>query len=139
MREVMLAFHFVGLAMGLGTGFAHAFLGAATAKMSAEDSLKFRMNSLILSRMGHVGIALLLISGFYLITPYLDSLSSRPLLIVKLSLVAILIILIALMGAASRRAKNGNAEAELKKMKQMGKFTLLIGVAIVVLAVRVFQ
>jgi hypothetical protein len=27
MREVMLTFHFIGLAMGLGTGFAHAFLG----------------------------------------------------------------------------------------------------------------
>lgn len=32
MREVMLIFHFIGLTMGLGTGFAHAFLGAAVTK-----------------------------------------------------------------------------------------------------------
>jgi len=45
MREPMLILHFVGLTMGLGTGFAHAFLGMATAKMSPEEVVKFRVHS----------------------------------------------------------------------------------------------
>jgi hypothetical protein len=138
MREAMLAFHFIGLAMGLGTGFAHAFLGAATTKMTPDEIIKFRMHTLVLSRMGHIGIALLLISGFYLITPYWKILSSAPLLMIKLGLVAILILLISLIGVAARKARQGDL-SQLKKMSNMGKMTLLIGVAIVVVAVVFFK
>ncbi|HEV7782415.1 MAG TPA: hypothetical protein VGO58_14170 [Chitinophagaceae bacterium] len=139
MREAMLICHFLGLTMGLGTGFAHAFLGSITPKMSAEEAMKFRMHSLVLSKMGHIGIGLLLISGFYLITPYWKVLSSFPLLIVKLSLVAVLIILITLIGIAGRKAKKGDAAVQLKRMELLGKLTLLVGIAIVVLAVNIFH
>jgi len=139
MRELMLILHFLGLTMGLGTGFAHAFLGSITGKMSPEEAIKFRLNSLVLSRMGHTGIALLLISGFYLITPYWKVLSSFPLLMVKLGLVGVLIILITLIGIAGRKAKQGDAENQLKKMEFLGKLTLLVGISIVVLAVTIFR
>lgn len=139
MREVMLILHFIGLTMGLGTGFAHAFLGMASAKMSAEEAKKFRLHSLALSKMGHIGITLLLISGFYMITPYWKVLSSMPLLMVKLALVAMLIILISLIGIAGKKAKQGDADVQLKKMELLGKLTLLVGLAIVVVAVKVFH
>jgi uncharacterized membrane protein len=139
MREVMLILHFIGLTMGLGTGFAHAFLGSIANKMSAEEALKFRMHSLVLGKMGHIGIALLLISGFYMITPYWKVLSSMPLLMTKLSLVVILIVLISLIGVAAKKAKNGDAAAQLKKMETLGKLTLLVGLAIVVVAVKTFH
>ena len=42
MREVMLIFHFIGLAMGMGTGFAHAFLGKASAKMPPDAERQFK-------------------------------------------------------------------------------------------------
>ena len=48
----MLILHFIGLAMGLGTSFAHAFLGISTAKMSPEEVVKFRVYSLVLGNMG---------------------------------------------------------------------------------------
>ena len=67
MREVMLILHFIGLTMGLGTSFAHAFLGIATAKMSAEEIIKFRLHTMVLSKMGNIGIILLVISGLYLL------------------------------------------------------------------------
>lgn len=139
MREAMLILHFIGLTMGLGTSFAHAFLASITAKMSAEEATKFRMHSLVLSRMGHIGITLLIISGFYLITPYWKTLSSTPLLMLKLVLVAILVVLIALIGVYTRKAKTGDAENQLKKMAQFGKLTLLIGLTIVILAVYIFH
>jgi uncharacterized membrane protein len=139
MREVMLICHFIGLTMGLGTGFAHAFLGSITPKMQSDEATKFRMHSLVLSKMGHIGIALLLISGLYLITPYWKVLPSMPLLIVKLSLVFILIILITLISISARKAKKGDAAVQLKKMEQLGKMTLLVGLAIVILAVYIFH
>lgn len=135
----MLILHFVGLVMGLGTSFAHAFLGGATSKMKPEEVIKFRMHSLVLSRMGHIGIALLLISGFYLITPFWKVLPSMPLLIIKLALVAVLILLIILISIAARKAKTGNAVIQLKRMESLGKMTLLVGIAILVLAVNIFH
>ncbi len=139
MREVMLILHFIGLTMGLGTGFAHAFLGTVASKMPADEAIKFKLHSLVLARMGHIGIALLLISGLYMITPYWKVLSSMPLLIVKLSLVAILIVSIGLISSAGAKAKKGDAERQFKKMEVLGKLTLLVGIAIVIVAVKVFH
>ncbi|WP_461040906.1 hypothetical protein [Spirosoma harenae] len=139
MRETMLFLHFIGLTMGLGTSFAHAFLAIATSKMQEDEARRFQLQSLVLSRMGHVGIVLLVISGLYLITPYWQVLTSLPLLIAKLMLVLALIVLIILIEVRSKRAKNGDAVAQLKKMESLGKMTLLIGLAIVILAVTVFH
>ena len=139
MREVMLILHFIGLTMGLGTSFAHAFLGIATSKMSTDEATKFRLHSLVLSRMGNIGITLLVISGLYLITPYWAILPSSPLLILKLTLVVILVVLITLINLFTKKAKNGDAEGHLKKMERLGKMTLIFGLVIVILAVYIFH
>lgn len=139
MREVMLILHFIGLAMGLGTSFAHAFLGIATSKMSSEEATKFRLHSLALSRMGHIGIALLIISGLYLIIPYWTILPSSPLLVLKLVLVVILVVLISLINLSTKKARKGDAEVQLKKMEQLGKMTLMLSLIIVILAVYIFH
>ena len=93
----MLILHFIGLTMGLGTNFAHGFLGIVTFKMTAEEAIKFRLYSLVLSKMGNIGIVLLISSGLYLITPYWNILQSLPLLILKLALVIILVVLITMI------------------------------------------
>jgi uncharacterized membrane protein len=139
MREVMLILHFIGLTMGLGTGFAHAFLGTIANKMSANEATKFRLHSLVLTKMGNIGIILLVVSGLYLATPYWKVLPAMPLLAVKLALVLILVILITIINVLGKRAKNGDAEAEFKKMEKLGKLTLPIGLAIVILAVNIFH
>lgn len=139
MRETMLILHFIGLSMGLGTGFAHAFLGSITSKMTAEEATKLRLQSLVLSKMGNIGIILLLISGLYLATPYWTTLTSLPLLMTKFALVVILIILIFLINLAGKKAINGDAEAQFKKMEVLGKMTLVVALAIVIVAVNVFH
>ena len=139
MREVMLILHFIGLTMGMGTSFAHAFLGIATSKMSADEATKFRMHSLVLSKMGHTGIGLLIVSGLYLITPYWKTLPSSPLLIAKLTLVIILLIVLTLISLTAKKAKQGDAEVHLKKIQQLGKITLPLSIIIVILAIYIFH
>lgn len=139
MREIMLIIHFIGLTMGLGTSFAHAYLGLATSKMTADDAMKFQLHALVLSKMGYVGLVLLIISGFYLLTPYWATLSSSPFLILKLILVLILLILISTIGLLSKKAKRGNAREQLQKMEWLGKLTLIVGLAIVILSVYIFH
>jgi uncharacterized membrane protein len=72
-------------------------------------------------------------------TPYWKTIPSSPLLILKLSLVVILMVLITLIYFSVKKARNGDAENQLKRLQGLGKLTLLVGVAIVIVAVFIFH
>ena len=139
MREVMLITHFLGLAMGLGSSFAFFFLGIAGSKMKKEEGQKFTLNTFAISRMGHIGLALLILSGGYLMTPYWVVLGSQSLLIAKLLLVLLLVLTVSLISVYAKRAKRGETEANLRKIALLGKISLLSAIAIVTLAVLIFR
>ena len=139
MRTAMLIVHFLGLAMGLGTSFGLMFLGMAGSKMEKEERKKFALNSFVLSRMGHIGLAMLILSGLYLMTPFWASLSARPMLIAKLALVLTLTLAVSFAAVYANRAKKGDTMANLRKIAILGKVSVLSGIAIVVLAVLIFR
>lgn len=139
MREVLLIFHFIGLAMGLGTSFAYMFLGIAASKMEQSRARQFQINTLILTIMGRIGLALLIISGLFLMAPYWIILPTTPLLIIKLTLVIFLTVLLVAGSSIAKKAKTSTSEVHFKKLETMGKFSLLTTLAIVILAVSVFQ
>lgn len=138
MREIMLIVHFIGLAMGLGTGVGFIFLGIAASKMEMPERKKFMLNAFALSQMGKIGLVLLILSGGYLITPYWKSLSSMPTLIAKLLLVLLLIIMIIVNTTMMGKAKKGE-DKYLAKIPVLGRFTLLTVLAIIALAVYTFH
>ena len=70
MKDAMLIIHFIGLAMGLGTSFAHAFLGKTISKLEQSEAAKFRSQIMVLSQMGYTGALFLIVSGIYLLVPY---------------------------------------------------------------------
>lgn len=139
MRELMLVVHFIGLTMGLGTGFGFLFLGIASSKMEKEKAKEFTINTFALSRMGKIGILLLLVSGGYLVRPYLGALSSQPFLIAKLMMVVVLITLLILQGQKSKQTTTGDFETQMKKVQLFGKIILLTAISIVIFAVLNFR
>ena len=139
MRETMLIVHFVGLSMALGTGFANLFLAAAAAKLDPPERGKFMLNTVALVRMGQIGLGLLLISGFYMITPYWKVLGEMPFLIAKLVLVALLIVLVSVVSIMAKKAKQANDPMMLLKVKPYGMVNFFIGITIAILAVLSFQ
>ena len=139
MRVAMLIIHFLGLTMGLGASFAVLFLRIAGSKMEKQEGQKFALNTFTLSAMGQTGLVMLILSGLYLMTPYWRILTVQPLLIAKLILVLVLTVSVILLSIYSKRAKKGDTEANLKKIANLGKVTLLSGITIVLLAVLVFQ
>lgn len=139
MKDLMLIIHFIGLTMALGTGFANLFLGVVAARLEPVERGKFMSNTLILIRMGHMGLALLLLSGFYLITPYWEVLGEMPMLIAKLCFVALLIILVSTITFIARKARQQNNPAMLMKLKPFGMLNFFVGITIVVLAVLSFH
>jgi uncharacterized membrane protein len=139
MHDILLIIHFIGLTLGLGTSFGFMFLGIAIGKMEKEDRIKFQLNSMALSRMGHIGLMLLIISGIFLMAPYWSILPSSPLLIAKLALVLVLTILIVIINSLGKKAQQGYTEAQFRKIEPLGKIALLTGVTIVALAVYFFH
>lgn len=139
MKDIMLIIHFLGIAMGVGTSFAYLFLGIASSKMSKEEGQKFILNSSSLSMMGHIGLGLLFLSGGALMTPYWKALGTMPLLATKLVLFLVLGALLGIISSATRKAKAGDTDAQLKKVSNLGKITFIISITIVVLAVLTFH
>lgn len=139
MKDALLIIHFLGLGMGLGTSFANMFFGIASARMEPNEAKKFSPSSLVLSKMGQLGLLLLAVSGIFLMAPYWQILPSSPLLIAKLLLVGALITMVALIHRAGARAQAGDADAQIKKIQLMGKMALLTSLLIVFLAVLFFH
>ena len=135
----MLILHLIGLAMGLGTSFAHAFLANTLSKLEPREAAKFRTHSKGLSQMGTVGTVLLLVSGIYLLIPFWPVITTLPLLILKLVLFVILVVLIFFINQGARNNYHNQDEGNLKRIELMGKFAMVIGVTIVILAVNVFE
>ena len=139
MRVAMLIIHFIGLAMGLGTGMGFMFLGRASSKMQPSEAKKFTLNSLVISKMGTIGIILLTISGIYLVVPYWYTLGNNPLLILKLCLVVVLIIVLSINDYNIRQTRRTDPEPYLKRLKMLGPVALLTAISIVIVAVLAFK
>lgn len=139
MRDIMLITHFIGLAMSLGTGFANLFLGMAAAKLEPAERGKFMANTMVLMRMGHTGLGLLLLSGFYLITPYWKIVGDMPMVIAKLTCVGLLVIMVSIITILVKKAQREGNPAMLMKLKPFGMLNFFLGITIVVLAVLSFH
>lgn len=139
MRDLFLILHLIGLAMAIGTGFANLFLGYAASKLEPAERGSFMSKTMILMRMGQTGLGLLILTGFYLITPYWKTLSSMPTLIAKLTLVGILIIMVLIISLTVKKAQREKNPALLAKLRPLGIVNFLIGITILVLAVLTFH
>ncbi|HEU5291122.1 MAG TPA: hypothetical protein VFU05_10795 [Cyclobacteriaceae bacterium] len=139
MRELMLVIHFIGLAMALGAGFANFFLGSVAAKLEPAERGNFMAKLLILGRMGQIGLGLLLLSGFALITPFWKVLGEMPFLIAKLSLVGVLLLSVSRILFLVNKSKRENNPAVLMKVKPLGMLNFFLGITIVILAVLTFH
>ncbi|MBN2174194.1 MAG: hypothetical protein JW731_08685 [Bacteroidales bacterium] len=138
MTQIMLFFHFIGLAMGIGTSFGFMILGIKAAKLEKNEAMKFSINIMALSKMGYIGISLLVISGIFLMAPFWSELASFPLLIVKLILVVLLIAEITTIGVLMEKVKRSNGDFRSKWIPILGRVSLLTGLAIVAIAVVFF-
>ena len=139
MKDAMLIIHMLGLVMGLGTGFAHMFLGMATKKLPEDEQDSFQLKTIAIGMMGRIGLVMLIISGGYLMTPYWATLTQTPILMAKMGLVLTLIVLIGIMDVHGKKAKAENGGPHLAKLEVLGKIALPVGIGIVICAVLAFH
>ena len=139
MKDAMLFLHFLGLILGMGSGFASLFIGAANKNLGMEERPKFMLRLRSLGYMGLTGLIVLILSGGYLATPYWSGLGSMPFLIAKLSLVLVLLVIVLLMDRRWRRAVKNNGGPDLLVIRKLGKLALPLSLLILLLAVLQFH
>lgn len=146
LKDLLLITHFIGLALGLGTGFSMMRLGASTKDLDPAERGKFMGRVLVLSKNGSIGLALLILSGLALFFTgggmTLFRVAGWP-FHTKITLVLILIGAFGVMQmniAKLRKAAPGpEAQAIAGKLPKLGAVTTSLSLLIVVMAVLSFH
>jgi uncharacterized membrane protein len=141
MHEALLITHFLGLALGLGTGFSMMTLGQATRDMAPADRGAFMKRAMALSRNGSVGLLLLLVSGVGLVMLYgvaAVMALGGGLFHLKLTLVVILLGVFGYMQVLVRKARGGATDA-MARIPVLSRLMLFLSTAIVIVAVLAFN
>jgi uncharacterized membrane protein len=142
MYHGLLVLHFLGLAMGVGTGFAMMQLGKASADLPPEERTKFMLRALAVSKNGSMGLGLLLISGLGMMAVrgfgYVFQWGGGT-FHAKLTLVAIMIGVLGYMQVLIKKIKAAGGGPLMAKLPKAGQLMLILGVSVVVLAVLSFD
>lgn len=142
MLDLWLILHFIGLALGVGSGFAMMTLGLSTKDMTPADRGAFMRRTSVISKNSSVGLLLLIVSGIaLLLTRGVDVVMAwgGPMFHVKLTLVAILIGVFGYMQVLMRKSRSADGAAAAARLPVVGRVMLLLGVSIVICAVLAFH
>lgn len=142
MLDLWLILHFLGVALGVGTGFAMFTLGLSTKDLPPAERGAFMQRASVISRNGSIGLLLLIVSGVaLLLTRGVDVVMAwgGPMFHVKLTLVAILIGVFGYMQVLMRKARSADGAAAAARLPLIGQVMLLLGVSIVICAVLAFH
>lgn len=141
-RQFLLILHFLGLAMGFSVSFANMVIGAVAAKSAASDKAVLMRIPPAMTRVGDVGLVLLILSGLLMMFNYYGGFDAFSLLgwpfHVKITLVVVLLGLIGFIHSLMRKAQSGDAAAGAL-IPKVGRVAFLTAITIVVMAVLAFN
>jgi uncharacterized membrane protein len=142
MLDFLLILHFIGLALGVGTGFAMLTLGLSTADMAPADRGAFMRRASVITRNGAIGLTLLILSGVGLVmTKGVQMVMAwgGPMFHVKLTLVAIMIGVFGYLQVLLRQSRSADGAAAAARIPIVSRVMLVLGVSVVVFAVLAFH
>lgn len=146
MYLALLFTHFIGLALGVGSGFAQFTLRLAARDLSPEERVKFLLRSSALGKNGSIGLLLLLASGIGMTAMRGVGATFQwggGAFHLKLTLTLIFIGLfgyLQVLLARAKRAPSGvGAGPTMAKIPKLANTMLALSVAIVVSAVVAFK
>jgi hypothetical protein len=134
----LVVVHFVGLAMGLGSGFAQMIMAGLMAKASPQEKAVLARFPPKMGQVGVIGLFLLWLSGLSIIWTRYGTFSILPRTFVyKLSAVVLLTLAVAMIQVLQRRAQKGDTAA-MARMQTLGRLTGPLALIAIVFAVITF-
>lgn len=139
-NQVLLVVHFLGLALGLSASIANSLVvGRLMAAASPADRAVLARVPPMMGHIGGMGLILLWLSGIALVFTRWGGFGALPgIFHAKVTGVVLLTGLVGFTHALQKRARLGDTSAPAT-LATVGKVMLLLGVAIVVLAVLTFD
>jgi hypothetical protein len=141
MYQTVLIFHFIGLALGVGTSFAMLTLGLSMRNLPPAERGPIFQKVSVLRKNGSFGLLLLIASGLgmlFIKGPGLVFKWGGGAFHAKLTLVVILMGLVGYMQVLTKRAREKQDAAAMARLPMLGQIGLLISLSIIVLAVIAF-
>lgn len=130
--------HFVGLAMGLGSGFAQMVMAGLIAKASPQEKAVLGRFPPAMGKIGVIGLALLWITGIGIVQTRYGTFSILPRTFVyKLTAVVLLTLAVIAIQVLQRRMQKGDASATAK-MQMLGRLTGPLALIAIIFAVITF-
>lgn len=135
--KLLIVLHILGLVIGMGSGYAARRLGPLYGTAGEHRGVLFQVGK-ALGKNGHIGLALLWVTGIALVVMGRDITDMSGWFWAKMVFVLILSASVGMGGAAYRRFAAGDNSAS-GRVALMSKVTALSGVAIILCAVFAFK
>jgi hypothetical protein len=137
--NTLVILHFLGLTMGVSTGFANMAMAGVIAKAAPNEKPILARFAPAMSRIGAVGLALLWASGIAIVLTRYGTFSvlPRPFL-VKLAAVVVLTALVGYIHVLLPRAQKGDMAAAAR-IQTVGKLTGPFALIAIIFAVITFN
>jgi len=137
--NTLVILHFLGLTMGVSTGFANMAMAGVMAKAAPNEKPILARFAPAMSRIGAVGLALLWVTGIAIVQTRYGSFAvlPRPFL-VKLAAVVVLTLLVGYIHVLMPRAQRGDMAAAAR-IQTVGKLTGPFALIAIIFAVIAFN
>jgi hypothetical protein len=139
MNDLALLLHMIGIAVGVGSAFSLFVIGIMAKSFDKSYKVEMLYKFFTLRYIAYIGLIVLIISGLFLTTPYIDEIPNMPYFITKLILAGMLLA-ISIYGTYQMvTAKNKTPQEVLKNLSYAGKIGFILGFLIIVTAVFAFH
>lgn len=133
-----MVLHFLGLAMGLSSGFANMVMAGLIRKAAPAEQAVLARFPPAMSRVGVTGLALLWISGLLIVWTRYGSFAILPRpFIVKIAAVVLLTLAVIYIQILLPRAQRGD-QAAMARIQLLGRMTAPLAIIAIIFAVITF-
>ena len=142
MYAALLFFHFVGIALGVGTGFAFLRLGGVIRSLPPGERFSFFERVSVLGKNGSIGLALLILTGLGMMAlrGFADTMAwGGGALHAKLGLVVLLSGAVGYQQVVTKRVKKENGGPSMALLPKLSLAILSLSLATVAAAVAAFK
>ncbi|MBV6502281.1 MAG: hypothetical protein AKCLJLPJ_00325 [Fimbriimonadales bacterium] len=135
----LILIHFIGLVMGFAVSISSIVMAALLARSEPEHRPTLARFMPMMSKVGHVGLALLWISGLILVFVYYGGFKDMPWeFYTKIAATVLLTIVVSYMAVLEAKISRGDVSAAAL-MPAFGKAATLFGLTALIFAVNAFN
>jgi len=140
--ELLLILHFLGLALGVGAGFAGLTLRRSVKGLPPAELGPLMQRFSVVGKNGSYGLLLLIVSGIALslYRGFRETLAwGGPAFHAKLTLVILMCGVFGYLQVLQKKARTGGGAAVLTRIPKVATLMLILGVSVVIAAVLAFK